>query len=560
MSQYFPPYNNPSENIKVELDLSNYATKKDINDITHVGVSGFVSNTNLAALKTEVDKIDADKLKTVPVDLAKLSNVVKNEVVKKIDYNTKVANIESQIASVTKNTVDNLADITKLKAVDTNNFVLKTKLASDVTSLENKIDTVDKKIPDISGLATKTSLTSYLQTATFNSKVTEVENKIKSADIIAKSANTKANTIRSDLTSYATKTDVATDITAIKNDYVTNASLTSQLNDLKSQHTIDEVKKVEDKVNENKKEIIFVKGFFSYEYHSNLVYDCKLNSFKIYASSYILDWKPKNIYDPSNKNELSSTQNINNFYRRIKNISGELYVSFSGNYFVQDIVNISNNVINIYCVYKSDPIDFSRNNKLTIQNALFGAIEITKNANTSKYKYKGYGICFDESEEFTHVRKEGNFNHTTPARNVIIFGADMSFSKHANNKANNIYVMGKDYIQKINDTTIYAEKMFYRNFTDPGHKFILSFHYNGDNSYLFVNGREELKFKTKTNQIINTNLCLGNLSNNWTKNEYAKTSLYGNIYDFVVDYKPIVGTTTIYDMHRYLMTKHNIIT
>ena len=134
----------------------------------------------------------------------------------------------------------------------------------------------------------------------------------------------------------------------------------------------------------------------------------------------------------------------------------------------------------------------------------------------------------------------------------------MSFSKHANNRANNIYVMGKDYIQKINVTTIFAEKMFYRNFTDPGHKFILSLHYNGDNSYLFVNGREELKFKTKTNKIINTNLCLGNLSNNCTKNEYAKTSLYGNIYDFVVDYKPIVGTTTIYDMDRYLMTKHNI--
>ena len=172
----------------------------------------------MAALKTEVGKIDVDKLKTVPVDLAKLSNVVKNEVVKKADYNTKVTNIESQIAGVTKNTVDNLANITKLKAVDTNNFVLKTKLASDVTTLENKIDTVDKKIPDISGLATKTSLTSYLQTATLNSKVTEVENKINSADIIAKSANTKANTIRSDLTSYATKTDVATDITAIKND------------------------------------------------------------------------------------------------------------------------------------------------------------------------------------------------------------------------------------------------------------------------------------------------------------------------------------------------------
>ena len=84
----------------------------------------------------------------------------------------------------------------------------------------------------------------------------------------------------------------------------------------------------------------------------------------------------------------------------------------------------------------------------------------------------------------------------------------MSFSKHANNKANNIYVMGKDYIQKINDITIYAEKMFYRSFTDPGHKFVLSLHYNGDNSYLFVTGKQELKFKTKTDQIIQKNIML----------------------------------------------------
>ena len=65
----------------------------------------------------------------------------------------------------------------------------------------------------------------------------------------------------------------------------------------------------------------------------------------------------------------------------------------------------------LYCVYELDPIDFSRNNEFTTQNALFGAIEITKNANTSKYEYKGYGISFDKSEEFTHVRKEGNVNH-----------------------------------------------------------------------------------------------------------------------------------------------------
>ena len=145
MSTYYPPYKSSSQNIKVELDLANYATKDNVKDITHVDVTSFASKSNLAALKTEVDKIDADKLKTVPVDLAKLSNGVDNDVVKKTDYNTKVTSIETQIAGLTKNTVDNLADITKPKAIDTNSFVLKTKLASDVTTLENKIDTVDKK-------------------------------------------------------------------------------------------------------------------------------------------------------------------------------------------------------------------------------------------------------------------------------------------------------------------------------------------------------------------------------------------------------------------------------
>ena len=145
MTTYYPPYKSSSNNVKVELDLTNYATKTDLKNITHVDVSSYASKTNLAALKTEVEKIDVDKLKTTPADLAKLSNVVKNDVVKKTDYNAKVTSIEGQIAGITKNTIDNLTDIKKLKAVDTSKFVLKTKLASDVTTLENKIDTVEKK-------------------------------------------------------------------------------------------------------------------------------------------------------------------------------------------------------------------------------------------------------------------------------------------------------------------------------------------------------------------------------------------------------------------------------
>ena len=321
--------------------------------------------------------------------------------------------------------------------------------------------------------------------------------------------------------------------------------MSNQLNDLKSQHIADEVKKVEDKVNENKKEIIFVRGFFSYEYHNDLVYDCKSNLIK--TDFYgILEWKPKNIYDPSNKNVLNSVQNTKLIEPNVKNDGKGLHVLFSGNYFEQDIIAIPNNVINIYCVYELDPIASTRNDTFTVQNALFGAMQITKNADTSKYKYKGYGMF-----------NKGNINN---GRNVLIFGVHQSSLVHANNKANNIYVMGDLFVQEINDTTLYAEKVYSQNFSRTSKKFVLSLHYNGKNSYLFVHGKEELKVKAKTNQIIKKKLCLSNLSNDWTKDESTKTSLYGNIYDFVVGYKAIVETNIIYDMHRYLMIKHNITT
>ena len=234
---------------------------------------------------------------------------------------------------------------------------------------------------------------------------------------------------------------------------------------------------------------------------------------------------------------------------------GKLRVRSNGCYFIQSKALKLNNTVNIYIVYRLSLMSSTRNTDYTIQNALFGAMKITRNTDYSKNTYTGYGLCFDEGGTFTHTIKEGNFDHTTAAKSVIIFGVDMSFSVHATNRANNIYVMGEALVQGINDTTIYAEKNFYRNFTDPGKKFVLSLHYNGDKSYLFVSGRQELKFKAKNNQIIDEKLCLGNLSSEWTTSE---AGLYGDIYDFVVDYKSINGVKPIYDMHRYLITKHNI--
>ena len=122
MSQYFPPYRSHGGDIKVELDLSNYATKIDLKNVTHVDVISFASKTNLASLKTEVNKIDAGKLRTVPVDLAKLSNVVKNDVVKKTEYSSLK---------------------TKVDSIDMTNFVLNTKYEKDGLDFEDKISNLD---------------------------------------------------------------------------------------------------------------------------------------------------------------------------------------------------------------------------------------------------------------------------------------------------------------------------------------------------------------------------------------------------------------------------------
>ena len=185
MSQSFPkPFNSHfGDSIKVKIDLSNYATKTDFKNISHVDTSSFALKTKLANLKTEVDKLDIEKLVPIPVDLSKLSDVVNNDVVIKDAYNKLFAKVDN---------------------FDTSDFVLKTKHNTDKTELENKIPDnsrlvkksnyntkiteLENKIPDISNLATKTALTALenkipsvsnlVKKTDCNTKVTEIENKL----------------------------------------------------------------------------------------------------------------------------------------------------------------------------------------------------------------------------------------------------------------------------------------------------------------------------------------------------------------------------------------------
>ena len=228
MSEYFPKPQSHEENIKVKIDLSNYATKKDINDITHVDTSNFALKTNLANLKTEVDKLDIDKLRPLLHDVSKLSNVVTNEVVKKSTYDKLVAKLNNIDTSGFLLTTKYDADKTKLenKIPDTNGLVKKTNYNTKITELENQI-------PDISNLATKAALTT-------------VENKIPDiSNLATKTLVNKVANIIPDINNLATKTALTTvenkitDISSLvkKSDY--NRKITEFENNIKKLEAYD---------------------------------------------------------------------------------------------------------------------------------------------------------------------------------------------------------------------------------------------------------------------------------------------------------------------------------
>ena len=157
------------------------------------------------------------------------------------------------------------------------------------------------------------------------------------------------------------------------------------------------------------------------------------------------------------------------------------------------------------------------NTDFTLNNCLFGSVKLTKNADPEKYKYSGYGIGFDSRSEFL-------FTDGSMGNNAIIFGADMSSSVHADNKNKNILFFGEGSTQRLDDTTITAEVEHPINFTQPDRRFVLSLHYNGINSFLFVN-------TTKIYQFI------------------AKSCKF-----FCFDFNP-VDTNVILDIHKYFMKK-----
>ena len=144
---------------------------------------------------------------------------------------------------------------------------------------------------------------------------------------------------------------------------------------------------------------------------------------------------------------------------------------FNGSCLKQDKAMYSHGtIVNIYIVYKINK-NYNISSYPTLENCLFAAASLTKNVDIDQYKYSGYGIGFNRKGEFS-------FGSSGFGRNVIIFGADMSTSVHANNRTENILVFRKYSIQGLDNTTIFAEKLYSINFTKTNTKFCFSLHYN----------------------------------------------------------------------------------
>ena len=442
----------------------------------------------------------------VPTDLSKLSNVVKNYVVKKAVYNKLVAKVDN---------------------IDTSDFVLKTKYDTDKTKLENKI-------PDTSNLVKKTD---------YNTKITETENKIPGiSNLATKTALTTVENKIPDKSNLATKTlvrNVENKIPDISN-LVKKSDYYTKITDI--ENNVKKLKAYDLSYYRDKQYFDEEDGKQNY-----LVFSSKRKYFKLHSITgvidYVLSWQSKGLSNKSIKPPTTSNVDLN---PRLSYYGTEIRVQFTRSFLKLPKFMITHEkVVNIYIVYELGASS-SHASDPTIKNCLFGAVTLTKNADIEKYKYSGCGTGFD-------IRSSFSFPGGRFGQNVLIFGADMSSSIHIDNKKKDVLVLGRGPAQGL-ESTLTAETMYSINFTVTRKKNCLSLLYNGANSYLFVNGTEICKFKAKDSEIVASPLCLANISKEWSTDNMEKTRLTGYVYGFSVDYNAVT-VDDIKDIHNYLMKK-----
>ena len=387
--------------------------------------------------------------------------------------------------------------------------------------------TVENKIHGISGLVRKTD---------YNTKITDNENELNNHNHDKYVATSEFNNLAANV--FNTRLAEA--------NLITKTDFDAKLSSLNKKITANKTKHF---LNDNDLSYYCGKQYFDEGSgkQNNLVFlpankYFKLNSV-VNTADYILSWQSKGLSNESIKppttTDSSLTPELNYYGTKTK-------IKFTGSCLKQSSHILTHKkVVNIYIVYEL-AASSSHTSDPTTKNCLFGAVTLTKNADIEKYKYSGYGIGFDRRSSFSFP--SGGFG-----QNVLIFGADMSTSIHIDNKKKDILVIGREPTQGL-ESNLTADKMYSINFTVTKKKFCLSLHYNGGNSYLFVNGTEIIKFKAKDSAIVASPLCLGNISKDWSTDNMKKTGLTGYVYDYSADYNTVT-VDDIKDIHKYLMNK-----
>ena len=469
-------------------------------------------------------KLDVDKLKPIPTDLIKLSDVVKNDVVKKTDYDKLVAKVDN---------------------IDTSGLVKK-------TDYNTKISEIEGKIPDTSSLATKTALSAVenkipsisdlVKKTDYDTKITEIEKKLTDHKNDEYIDSSEFNTLATNV--FNTRIAQANLITETDFD-AKLSSLNRKITKNKSDHLL-----VQNRLNKLK---AFDSSYFIGKNHfeedgaqNYLVFPPIYRYFTVITDTdFISSWKSKQLSDESFKPPTTSD---NSLTPSLDYHGNKISVKFKSCLRQSNkLLYTHRKIVNIYIVYELGA-STSHSSDPTTKNYLFGAVTLTKNADIEKYRYSGYGIGFDRRSSFSFP--SGGFG-----QNVLIFGADMSSSIHIYNKKD-VLVLGRRPTQGL-ESTLTAEKMYSINFTVTKKKFCLSLHYNGANSYLFVNGTQIIKFKAKDSKIVASPLCLDNISKDWSRDNMKKTGLTSYVYDFSEDYNAI-AVDDVKDIHNYLMKKNNI--
>ena len=324
----------------------------------------------------------------------------------------------------------------------------KNKYENDGSDFEDKINKIDKKIPDINSLVTKTdfntkvtgieckitNVSAFLLTSVFNSKITEVENKIPGIkNLASKTEITAAENKIYDVSRLVKKNDYAAEITKIKNDYVTTAALDARHKDLIQKTTFDsEFKKVDDKVGKNSSDILLYEDRLkqkeditndlerdaSYFRGKNYFDDyCMQNYFvfqlvykylkRVIDSTdnnpvYVQHWQSKGMSDGKiNSPGTSSSNDMAPILEETK-----MRLKFTNDLLRQNKLTCNHGkIVNIYIVYEICST-FTSQSIFTPKKSLCGAVKLTKNTNTSKYRSSGYGICFDSQREVFYMRME----------------------------------------------------------------------------------------------------------------------------------------------------------